>query len=681
MRMALLALLVLLPLGRVMAQERDTTLADSVHVLPPIVVVTRAPTSLQQVPAAVGVLDSTSLRRGRRTLGLAEALTDLPGTYVSDRGTFALDQRISLRGFGSRSSFGTRGVVVLLDGIPQTLPDGQSQFTNVELADIARVEVLRGSTSVLYGNGAGGVVNLISAPAAGAPAAGRIRVEGGADGLFKWHGRASGRAGPFSAVASLSRAVVDGHRAHSAADLRRLGLELGYRAGGTTVRVGFKAADDPLAENPGALTPEEFAVTPRLAAPNNVARNAGKAVSQQQLAVQLDHAAADGSRYTLALFGLRRDLDNPIATNTTIRILRRAGGVRASTVRRLGRDPSHPVVTAGVDAQWMRDERANLTPNHVAAPDTTVNQLEHVRAIGPFLRTVWQPAPMWRFEGGVRRDQIHFSVRDRLDDDSDDSGERSMGAWSVSGGASFIGAGTVTPYVNASTSFDTPTTTELAVQQEGGGFNPDLGPQRAVTLEVGARGESAGVRWSAALFQVQIREAIIPFEQVDGRSYYTNAGRIRNRGVELGVEAVVREGWSVWGALTAADYRFTDYMLVSGEDTARLDENRLAGVPAAFARVGVRADIGRAWLAADHTMSGSLWADDANTIRIDGWHATDLRGGLDLDAGQLWFSPFVGVSNLWNSSHAGSVAINGFGGRVVEPAAGRSVYAGLEAGL
>lgn len=679
MRSRLLALLILAPPGSAMAQERDSTLVDTTYVLPPIVVVTRAPTSLELVPAAVDVLDSTSLRQGRRTLGLAEALTDLPGTYVSDRGTFALDQRISLRGFGSRSAFGTRGVMVLLDGVPQTLPDGQSQFTNVDLADIARVEVLRGSTSVLYGNGAGGVVNLISAPAADRHLAGRVRVEADADGMVKWHGRASSRLGPANAVVSLSRAVGDGHRAHSAADLRRLGLDLGYRAGGTSVSVGFKAADDPLAENPGALTPDEYAAEPRLAAPNNVARNAGKAVNQQQLALRLDHAAADGSNYSLALFGLRRDLDNPIATNTTIRILRRAGGVRATAVRRLGQALTHPVVTAGVDAQWMRDERTNLTPNHAATPDTTVNQLEQVRSLGPFLRAVWRPSPTWRFEGGVRRDQIHFSVRDRLDDGTDDSGERSMGAWSVSGGATFLGAGPVTPYLSASTSFDSPTTTELAVQQVGGGFNPDLGPQRALTLEIGARGRAGPLRWSAALFQAQIRDAIVPFEQVDGRSYYSNAGRIRNRGLELGANVAVHDQWSVWGVLTAADYRFTDYMLVSGVDTTVLDDNRLAGVPPTFARVGVRGDFGRGWIAAEHTMSGELWADDVNSIRVDSWHSSTLRGGYELAVGRMQLAPFVGVANLWDARYAGSVAINGFGGRVLEPSPVRSFYAGMEA--
>jgi iron complex outermembrane receptor protein len=679
MRKCMLILLVVLPFARAAAQDRDSIPGDTTFVLPPIVVVTRTPTSLDEVPAAVDVLDSTELRQGRRTTGLAESLADLPGTYVSDRGTFALDQRISLRGFGSRSAFGTRGIVVLLDGIPQTLPDGQSQFTNVELADMARVEVLRGSASVLYGNGAGGVVNLISTPAATAPVAGRVRLEGGSHGLFKWHGWGSGRRGPFSAVASLSRTVVGGYREHSAADLRRLALVLGYQDGGTALRLRFNAAHDPLSENPGALTRDEFAASADMAAPNNLLNDAGKAVNQQQMALQFDHVAPGGSRYTLSLFGLLRDLDNPLATNTTIRILRKAGGVRASAVRRVGSSEQYPVLTLGLDLQWMRDERVNLTPNHVNAPDTTVNQLENVRSIGPFLRAVWNPVPAWRLESGVRRDEISFSVRDRLEGGADDTGERSMGAWSVSAGATFLGAEAVTPYLSVSTSFDSPTTTELAVQQEGGGFNTALDPQLALTVEAGARGRSGPIQWSVALFEAHVTDAIVPFEEIDGRSYYTNAGRIRSRGAELGANATLHQGWSVWGVLTGANYRFSDYQLVAGGDTTVLDGHRLAGVPAVFARLGVRGSIGHGWLALEHTLSGQLWADDANTVRVEPWQGSTVRGGWELATGRMQLAPFVGVSNLWNERYAGSVAINGFGGRVFETAAGRSVYAGVEA--
>ena len=145
--LALLALLALPALPALLsAQVPDSSARDSaIPMLPDITVVTRAPAPLSRLPRAVGVLDSLELRRGRVGTGLAETLNELPGVFAADRGTFALDQRISIRGAGSRAAFGSRGVTVLLDGIPQTLPDGQSQFTNLDLTTMDRVEVLRGS--------------------------------------------------------------------------------------------------------------------------------------------------------------------------------------------------------------------------------------------------------------------------------------------------------------------------------------------------------------------------------------------------------------------------------------------------------------------------------------------------------------------------------------------------------
>ena len=136
----------------------DSAARDSAQRLETIeVTVTRTPEPLERVPAAVSVLGKTDIRRGQATLGLDESLNDLPGVYVANRYNFSLDQRLSIRGFGSRSSFGTRGVKILLDGVPQTLPDGQSQLTNVEFGSIGRIEVLRGSASSLYGNASGGM--------------------------------------------------------------------------------------------------------------------------------------------------------------------------------------------------------------------------------------------------------------------------------------------------------------------------------------------------------------------------------------------------------------------------------------------------------------------------------------------------------------------------------------------
>ncbi len=143
------------------------------------VTVTRTEEPLQKVPYAVGVLNRTEIQRAQPTIGLDESLNNLPGVVVANRYNFSLDQRISIRGFGSRSNFGVRGIKILLDGVPQTLPDGQSQLTNVDFANIERAEVLRGASSSLYGNGSGGVVALTSERAAPGPFAQRLRIQGG----------------------------------------------------------------------------------------------------------------------------------------------------------------------------------------------------------------------------------------------------------------------------------------------------------------------------------------------------------------------------------------------------------------------------------------------------------------------------------------------------------------------
>ena len=190
---------------------------------------------------------ATALQRGQPTVGIDEALNNIPGVVVSNRYNFSLDQRISIRGFGSRSNFGVRGLKILLDGIPQTLPDGQSQLTNVDFADIERAEVLRGASSSLYGNASGGVISLADrARRAGAVRAARAgagrRRQAGRRRLLQVAeldlGAASGNA---SGTLSISQFKADGFRQHSAGEIRQLNAGVDYAFSGTTL--GTAAAE------------------------------------------------------------------------------------------------------------------------------------------------------------------------------------------------------------------------------------------------------------------------------------------------------------------------------------------------------------------------------------------------------------------------------------------------------
>src|SRR5262249_52459299 len=149
------------------------------------VTVTRTPSTVSKVPAAIGLADKRDIQGAQSTLGLDESVNNIPGVYVANRYNYSVDQRLSIRGFGSRANFGARGVKILLDGVPQTLPDGQSQLTNVDFGNLQSIEVLRGASSSLYGNASGGVLSLSSEPAAPGPFSQSFRAEGGSFGLVK----------------------------------------------------------------------------------------------------------------------------------------------------------------------------------------------------------------------------------------------------------------------------------------------------------------------------------------------------------------------------------------------------------------------------------------------------------------------------------------------------------------
>src|SRR5207249_7540143 len=373
-----LAALCAAPAAVVAAQQRATPArpADSlrVYTLPPAVVsVTRGNPPINRIPQAVQLVDKTEISRARPTWGLDEALATVPGVYAANRYNFSLDQRISIRGFGARSAFAVRGIKVLLDGIPQTLPDGQGQLTNRELTTADHIEVLRGSSSALFGNASGGVISIWSDPAAPRQFEQEIRLTGGTFDRhdlnvlnpyagrtwYKWETSSQFRTGTGSGLITLSQLAFNGERQHSRADIRnvngRFHLPL---APGWSLAAVADYGNDPRADNPGALTATELARNPDSAAAANITRRAGKDVWQAQGGVTARHPFSAGGEAALTLFGLKRDLKNP-TTFAYIDLNRVAYGARFNLTRPAPIGAVRQRVTVGFDFQRQRDDRLN----------------------------------------------------------------------------------------------------------------------------------------------------------------------------------------------------------------------------------------------------------------------------------------------------------------------------------
>ena len=679
------------------AQQSDTTTrADTlkVYTLPPAVVsVTRANPRINRIPQAVELLEKIDISRAKPTWGLDEALTTVPGVYAANRYNFSLDQRISIRGFGARSAFAVRGIKVIVDGIPQTLPDGQGQLTNLELGAADRMEVLRGSSSALFGNASGGVISIWTDPTPPQSVRQDVRVTCGtfdsdlSRNWNKWQSSTSFRVGSGSGLVTVSRLDYAGERQHSYADFRNLNTRWHFPlAEGWSLAATADVGWDPRADNPGALTINEMLRNPDSAAAINITRVAGKDVTQGQGGVTVEHEFTGGGAASLTVFGFLRSLKNP-TTFAYIDLDRFDYGTRFSFTRPLPLGSVEHRLTAGMDFQRQRDDR--LTYNNVAGqPGTTrqLDQLEHVTEVGPFVQSAVQVTPKLSITGGLRYDWVDFRADDRLitSTNPDDSGRRLMSALSGSVGVALTPSDALTLYGNVGTSFETPTTTELANRPTGtGGFNPTLDPQTATNYEVGTRGDVAGrFNYSLALFDAEVRAELIPFpvpSDTTGRVYYQNAGRSRHRGIELGAEVEIASGVDVATAWTYSDFRYLEYTVGASSVVGRA----LPGIPQHWLHFLLRARPGVAhggWGEIEETHSSGYLVSDASNVTTAPWWTTNVRLGWTGTVGSVRANPFVGFNNVFNRRYVGSVVINAANGRYYEPAPGRNMYVGFSLG-
>jgi iron complex outermembrane recepter protein len=700
-RVVLLASFCLIPPDLAAAQRPDTTArpADSlkVYTLPPAVVsVTRANPPINRIPQAVQLVDKQDISRARPTWGLDEALVTVPGVYAANRYNFSLDQRISIRGFGARAAFAVRGVKVLVDGIPQTLPDGQGQLTNLELGDADRIEVLRGSASALFGNASGGVISIWTDPTAPQNIRQDVRVLFGTfdrhldRNWSKWQSSTSFRVGSGSALVTVSRLDYAGQRQHSDADFRNLNTRWHFPlAGGWSLAAAADVGWDPRADNPGALTAAEMARNPDSAAAINLTKVAGKDVTQAQGGVTVRHELAGGGDVSITLFGFTRSLKNP-QTFAYINLDRFDYGTRVTVNRPLPLGSLEHRLTAGIDFQRQRDDRTNVG-NNAGQPDTVrqLDQLEHVTEVGPFVQSAVRLSPHLSMTAGLRYDWVNFQVSDRLVTASnpDDSGSRLMKALSGSIGFAVTPSDAVSVYGNVGTSFETPTTTELTNRPDtAGGFNPTLQPQTATNYEIGIRGDVAGrLNYSLALFDAEVRGELIGYQipSSPGRVFFQNAGRSRHRGLELGAQVEVVPGLDLSTSWTYSDFRYTSYTIGTGSTAHVLDGRPIPGIPQHWLHFLLKAHpefAGNAWAEVEETRSSGYFVNDTLSTYTAGWWTTNVRLGWSGSTANVRLNPFIGLNNIFNRQYVGSVVINGANGRYYEPAPGRNMYVGFSLG-
>jgi len=640
---------------------------------PIVVTASRSRQALRDVPASVTLVEQRDVQQGRLTLGIDEPLNRVPGVFAQSSGNFAQDVRLQIRGFGARAEFGVREVRVLMDGLPETLPDGQTELDAVDMGSIEHLEILRGPASSLYGNASGGVIQLFSEAPPQRPYA-EARVTGGSFGFGKYQVKGGATHGNVGAFVYASHLQLDGYRDHSAARATTALAKLRYEiAPTTTFTLLIHAVDAPRGDDPGGLRRAEADDDPRQASSRNVQFDAGEEVQQGRVGVVAAHAfeRAEISAYAYALY---RDFSNrlPIGAPTpperggvvSFHRFSPGAGVRYAREDRILGLQHH--LHVGLDAQHQDDDRRRFANLDGRRGELGLVQQEEVGSIGPYLRSEIELTDKLVANLGVRYDAVRFEVDVDLPDDSLASGSRTFTAWSPSGGLLYRALPNVGVFVNVGSAFQTPATTELANPQ-GAGFNPDVDPQHALSTEIGARAE--GRQWTAGLsgFHIEVDDVLVRYETVEqpGRAFFRNAAQARRFGIEL-----------EWQALLWPELRWSSAL--SAVQTEISDGRSEPGVPPWRVYQELRYEHGSGFFAAVEAIAVDGYAVNlAGSARAHGYELCNLRSGYRWQQGTWTIEPFAGINNVTDSNYDARVRINDANLRFYEPGFGLTAYGGV----
>ncbi|QIB50178.1 TonB-dependent receptor [Pseudomonas sp. OIL-1] len=640
-----------------------------------------------RLPLARDTLTGDQLSPQSLGANISESVQRVPGIVALNRQNYAQDLQISSRGFGARAAFGVRGVRLVQDGIPLTMPDGQGQPALFDLDSLQRIEVLRGPLTTLYGNAAGGIIQGFTGEAPFYPTL-DTRTAFGPDGLRRSRLRYGGQHGDLNVSANVSRLETDGYRDHS--DTRRdlANLRLGWDiddASSLTLLVNM--LDQPETEDPLGLTADALREDRRQAVPNAYLYNTRKSVKHNQAGLNYQRRLDNDDEITVMIYGGERDVQQYLAFaggleysgGGVIELDRRFGGGELGWQRNTELFGLPVELAAGLTYDYQGEGRKGFVNNEGFKGALKRDEFNRVDSQEAYLISTWQLDPRWSLTAGARHSRIEFdSDDDFLFDGQNDSGSVRYNQTNPALGVSYQWTETVSLYAALGQGFETPTFQELAYLPEGSGLNFGLEPSLSRNAEIGLKLRRDRTQVNVALFESRVKDEIVtgPDQLGTGRSTYANAGRSTRRGVELSIDQQFAHGIGAYLAYSYLDATFDRYRNSDGED---LSGRQLPGVPehSLFAELNWQPPGTGFTTALEAQSLSQRYATDDNSAQAPGYAVFNWRAGYRHEMGQLALEPFARIDNIGDKEYIGSLIINGAGNRFYEPAPDRQWLVGL----
>jgi iron complex outermembrane receptor protein len=649
-------------------------------------------------PTSIYTIHADTIRDSGPQVNLSDVLARAPGVVALNRNNYAQDVQISVRGFGARSAFGLRGFRLITDGIPATTPDGQGQASTVSLTSAEKIEVLTGPLAQLYGNSAGGVIQVFTREADLTPTA-QAQIFKGSYGLERTDWQFSQRIGNVGFVADYSTFNIQGYRDNSQAKREQLNSVTTVDLNADTrLKLVANVFRMPYAKDPLGLTAAQYLANPKQAGNFALVNDTRKTVNQEQAGAVLEHKLNQNTRIQARIYGGNRDnlqyQAASVSAGSWVGLERDFHGLGLQVQSKHNLDGGKTVDwVAGFDQDYAGEKRQG-GPAAAGQKTGTVNRNELNSSSNRdyFAQANWRVLSDWTFVTGVRQSSVQLQSKDDyLTDGVNGSGTVSYQAANPVIGATWHLNDHLNLYINQGKGFETPTLSESVYTKSDnsviGLFNANLIPSRSQHLELGSKwAPSADTRVDAALFRIKTDNEIVTSLSVGGRTAYANASETLREGLEVSARHAFNSNWRSQITATVMNAEYASGTALAGKSLPGIPKNQLF-TSVSWAENGFQSSSKKPLqgkiVSFDWVARSRLWANDVNDASgaAAGYGLLNARLKQGFEWRQTNFEAYLGVDNLMDKKAVSSVIINQSSRQYFEPLLPRNWTIGISTKL
>ncbi|MDB2366558.1 TonB-dependent receptor [Flavobacteriaceae bacterium] len=630
-----------------------------------IVKSTKINANTKQIPLSVSIKNFIDEKNYNSQSSFSDFTRNIPGLFTSSSNNFSQDLRISIRGFGARSAFGIRGIKLIVDGIPETTPDGQSQLDNLPLGLVSSVEILRGPNANLYGNSSGGVISINTLT----DSSEKYYRNSGIFGAYQYQSLQKTRIldwNSSSLIIHYDKRRSNGYRDQSGYKSNILNLKyINDLDNKNKIVWQINYTDSPYAYDAGGLKLSEVENDRRQARKNNIDYDTYEKVKHLKTGVSWNHKRNENSFFDSYFFYQKRDFFTKLPFNFggVISLDRDYYGLGTKYTKRYALDNRNRTLVLGLDYLNQSDDRKRYKNDLGVKGEITFDQIERFKSTGLYIlsQTSYDTGFLLRY--GIRYDVNIIRT--------DSSSSIMLDKLNPSIGLSYNVNSNDNIFFSFGTSFETPTLNELSNNPNGGGLNENLKSSSSLNYEIGWRKSVSNLTLEAIAYLISSENEILPYEleQFPGKNFYQNVGSTSRYGLELNSQLSFKGG-RINLSYTLSKNKFEDFII----DNNNLADNLIPGIPSQMLDLDLIFKLSRGRsLIISNRLIGDRYADNANETLISSYNLLNIKYSKEIFNSEI----FLGVNNAFNQEYFDNIRINAFGKRYYEPAPKRNFYFGI----